>query len=126
MGIRLSRFKLSTSYNTYLVTVQLINGDEFKVFLKDFGFPCGQRTARSKGASANCAFTGTSLQKPRSARPGTMGPSRMNLKAGSGYCWNLWMAVRSPTVTLNTGQRRRRARTDAWLFCSARRPVARI
>jgi hypothetical protein len=37
-GIRLSRFKLSTSYNTYIVTVQLINGDEFKVFLKDFGF----------------------------------------------------------------------------------------
>jgi uncharacterized protein (DUF2461 family) len=38
MDIRLSRFKLSTSYNTYLVTVRLINGDEFKVFLKDFGF----------------------------------------------------------------------------------------
>jgi hypothetical protein len=38
MDIRLSRFKLSTSYNTYLVTVRLISGDEFKVFLKDFGF----------------------------------------------------------------------------------------
>jgi aminoglycoside phosphotransferase (APT) family kinase protein len=38
MDIRLSRFKLSTSYDTYQVTVQLINGDEFKVFLKDFGF----------------------------------------------------------------------------------------
>lgn len=38
MGIRMAPFKLSTSYNTYLVTVQLISGDEFKVFLKDFGF----------------------------------------------------------------------------------------
>jgi Phosphotransferase enzyme family len=36
--IRWSRFKLSTSYDTYIVTVQLATGDEFKVFLKDFGF----------------------------------------------------------------------------------------
>jgi Phosphotransferase enzyme family len=36
--IRWSRFKLSTSYNTYLVTVRLITGNEFKLFLKDFGF----------------------------------------------------------------------------------------
>jgi hypothetical protein len=38
MDIRLSRFKLSTSYNTYLVTIRLITGDELKIFLKDFGF----------------------------------------------------------------------------------------
>jgi Phosphotransferase enzyme family len=33
-----SRFKLSTSYDTYIVKVQLAAGDEFKFFLKDFGF----------------------------------------------------------------------------------------
>jgi hypothetical protein len=38
MDIRWSRFKLSTSYDTYLVAVRLISGDEFKIFLKDFGF----------------------------------------------------------------------------------------
>jgi len=36
--IRWSRFNLSTSYNTYLVTVELITGNELKLFLKDFGF----------------------------------------------------------------------------------------
>jgi len=36
--IRWSRFKLSTSYDTYIVNVQLANGGEFKFFLKDFGF----------------------------------------------------------------------------------------
>jgi hypothetical protein len=36
--IRWSRFNLSTSYNTYLVTVQLATGSEFNLFLKDFGF----------------------------------------------------------------------------------------
>ena len=36
--IRWSRFKFSTSYDTHIVTVQLATGDEFKVFLKDFGF----------------------------------------------------------------------------------------
>jgi hypothetical protein len=36
--IRWSRFKFSTSYDTYIVTVKLATGDEFKVFLKDFGF----------------------------------------------------------------------------------------
>ena len=37
-GIHWSRFKHSTSYNTYLVTVQLATGSELKLFLKDFGF----------------------------------------------------------------------------------------
>src|SRR2546425_1244026 len=36
--IRWSRFNLSTSYDTYIVTVQMPTGDEFKIFLKDFGF----------------------------------------------------------------------------------------
>jgi len=36
--MRWSRCKLSTSYDTYIVTVQLATGGEFKVFLKDFGF----------------------------------------------------------------------------------------
>ena len=93
MGIRLSRFKLSTSYNTYLVTVQLINGDEFKVFLKDFGFSVRPKDSPKQRRERELRVYRDSLQKPRSARPGTMGPSWMNLKAGSGYCWNLWMAV---------------------------------
>jgi|SRR5262245_4421511 len=37
-SIRCTPFKLSTSYNTYLVTVQLITGNEINLFLKDFGF----------------------------------------------------------------------------------------
>src|SRR5438270_12373092 len=38
VAIHRSRFDLSTSYNTYLLTVQMASGAEIKVFLKDFGF----------------------------------------------------------------------------------------
>ncbi len=37
-GIRRVRFNLATSYDTYLLTVELASGEQFKVFLKDFGF----------------------------------------------------------------------------------------
>jgi len=37
-GIQWSRFKHSTSYDTYIVSVHLSTGSEFKLFLKDFGF----------------------------------------------------------------------------------------
>ncbi len=36
-AIHRKRFNLSTSYDTYIVTVHLTSGDEVKVFLKDFG-----------------------------------------------------------------------------------------
>jgi aminoglycoside phosphotransferase (APT) family kinase protein len=38
MAIRRERFNLSTSYDTYLVTVRLAAGRELRLFLKDFGF----------------------------------------------------------------------------------------
>jgi aminoglycoside phosphotransferase (APT) family kinase protein len=37
-AIRWERFNLSTSYDTYLVTVRLAAGGELRLFLKDFGF----------------------------------------------------------------------------------------
>jgi aminoglycoside phosphotransferase (APT) family kinase protein len=37
-AIRWERFNLSTSYDTYLVTVRLAGGGELRLFLKDFGF----------------------------------------------------------------------------------------
>jgi aminoglycoside phosphotransferase (APT) family kinase protein len=36
-AVRWARFNLSTSYDTYLITVELISGGRLKVFLKDFG-----------------------------------------------------------------------------------------
>jgi aminoglycoside phosphotransferase (APT) family kinase protein len=37
-AIRRERFNLSTSYDTYLVTVRLAGGSELRLFQKDFGF----------------------------------------------------------------------------------------
>jgi aminoglycoside phosphotransferase (APT) family kinase protein len=37
-GIRRVRFNLATSYDTYLLTVELASGEQLKVFLKNFGF----------------------------------------------------------------------------------------
>ena len=48
----------STSYDTDVVTVQLATGEEFRVFLKDYGY-CGfTRTGWKGGASGSCGSTG--------------------------------------------------------------------
>jgi hypothetical protein len=100
-----SRFKLSTSYDTYIVKVQLAAGDEFKFFLKDFGFSVRPKDSPKQRRERELRIYQDLLAE---ADLGTARYYGSILDESQGQCshWSLWKARPPATVSLNTGRPR--------------------